>query len=179
MKKFYFASALALILMVSGCAKIGEKEAPAPEEVCGSEEFLSSVISLGITSTKTGELSEQELMEQIAPLFPISIEYLQRNGYDYSEDFDENDPNIILTAFYLLAYDAEQYQTKGTMSTIMDCVVTGAGLKEILGKGAEKLAAKAVAKLAAKSLLKRAVPYVGTAIFVGTTTACLIDNFTD
>lgn len=183
MKKVYLAFAAVLtvsLLILSGCSKESyceDTSAEQSENIVGSIDFLNAVISSDLPCTKAGEISEEDILDIVNSLLPPAIEYLSNNDYDYHEDFSEGDPNIILTAYCLLAYDTIFPQTKGTVNTIMDCVVTGAGLKDILSGGAEKLAAKAIIKLASKELAERLVPYVGTAIFVASTTTCLIGAY--
>lgn len=183
MKKVYFVFAAVLAvfsIFLSGCSKEISHEDISVEQssnIVGSIDFLKAVISSDIPQTKAGEITEEDISGIVNSLLPPAIEYLSNNDYDYHEDFSEGDPNIILTAYCLLAYDTIFPQTKGGINTIMDCVVTGAGLKDILSGGAEKLATKAIIKLASKELAKRVVPYVGTGIFVASTTACLIGAY--
>ena len=180
MKKVYLAFAVTLTvcsLFFSGCSKelstSTESEAINENtEIIGTSDFLAVVLNTPFTKTKAGEVNEEELLNSIEPLFAPAIKYLSDNGYNYADDFDEDDPNIILTAFYLMACDEMQVATKSALSVVMDCVVTGAGLKEILEDGATRIAIKVLSK----KLAARCVPYVGTAIFVVSTGACLIDN---
>lgn len=96
---------LVLTLFVSGCNKaMEENDKQEITTIVGTGEFLSTIRQMNLSITKSGEISEQEIAEIIAPLFPVSIEYLNNNGYDYREDFQENDPNIIMTALTLADY---------------------------------------------------------------------------
>lgn len=176
MKKLYFASAFVFIFAIAGCSKVVENEVTETDDmICGSVEFISSVKSLELTPTKTGELSEEELMAQIAPLFPISIDYLRKNGYDYKEDFEDGDPAIILTALALYDYDrTNEILTKGEVLHVLSCVVFGADAGALAGLGA-KYIAKKLAKEAAKAALKRLVPGVGVAVGVISAVICLAD----
>lgn len=52
--------------------------------------------------TKAGELSIDEAKEIIEPMLESSETFLLANGFNYQEDFDEGDPNIVITALALM-----------------------------------------------------------------------------
>lgn len=185
MKKVFLLHVTNLIVgafFLLGCTPetfyCNDEPSSQPLEIVGSTDFINAIISSDLPRTKSGELSADDISGVVNLLLPPAIDYLYSNDFDYHEEFCEGDPNIILAAYCLLAYDSMSLQTKGAINIVMDCVVTGAGLKEILTGSVEKMATRALIKLASKELAKRAVPYVGTGIFVVSTTACLIDEFT-
>lgn len=95
-----------------------------------------------------------------------------QNGYDYREDFLENDPNIIMTALALYQFDVNiSLQTKGSGASVADvasCIILGSGMGRLTNLGV-----KFVAKKLAEEILLKAVPGVGAAVAVVMAIACL------
>lgn len=179
MKRFYLALATVMAvssLVFTGCSKTNtEQNQSVNEAINGSENFMSSIKSLNITQTKAGELSEEEIYSVIAPMFPVAKDYLKQNGYDYKEDFEEGDPNIIMTALALYDYDIScKTSTKASFTSVLSCIALGGDLGVLAGMGA-KAAAKYLAKEVAEAALKRAVPGVGVAIGVVSAVLCLAE----
>lgn len=180
MKKVYlvFAAVLAVsTLFLSGCSKDFSTEEEVNAEITGivgSSDFFSSISCVNDIQTKAGEASADEIIEAIQPLFVSAKEYLTLNGYNYLEDFEENDPNIILTAFALMEIDfVEQMpQTKVNVSTVVSCVFLGEPVAGLAEKGAIL-----IAKRIASRLLADAVPYIGAAAWVATSGVCLYENW--
>lgn len=171
MKKIYlFLAVILAVFAFAGCNKMStEKKLIENDRVCGSSEFISSIRALHLTQTKAGELNAEELSATIAPLFPIAKEYLLVNGYDYSEDFTEEDPNLILTALSLYQYDISMaIQTKATLTQVLGCIALGGDLGGLAAGGV-----KYVAKQLAKKVVERAVPYVGVVVTIVSASICL------
>ena len=167
---------LVLTLFVSGCNK-NENEAieSTNKSIVGSSDLLAELSYLSTVETKSGTISEEEIMLVIEPMFTPAIEYLYQNGYDYKEDFQDDDPNIIMTALMLLEYDLISQninvETKSVWE-IASCVFLGERLGELSGTGAALLA-----KRFAKKLLIRAIPYVGVAVGVASAGACIYSKY--
>lgn len=180
MRKIYlaFAAILAVsFLVLSGCSKDFSKEENVDaeiSEIVGSSNFFSSISCLNNITTKAGETSEKEIIEAIQPLFVSAKEYLTLNGYNYLEDFEENDPNIILTAFALMETDfaGQIPQTKISATTALSCVFLGEPVADLAKTGAAL-----IAKRLASRIIERAIPYVGAAVWVTTSGACLYENW--
>lgn len=175
MKKYFvFSVVMAVsVLALSGCKKSHvEIETSENDRVCGSTEFMSQIKALGIPQTKSGEISEDEVYNIIEPLYPLAISYLAQNGYDYTEDFSNHDPNIIMTALALYQFDIENSMlTKGSGSSIADvgsCIAIGSTTGALVNAGV-----KYVAKKIAQAILERAVPGVGIAVGVVMAIGCL------
>ena len=153
MKKDFlvFAAILTVLtLALSGCGKEFSAEENVDEnvsEIVGSSNFYSSLSCLNCLTTKAGENSVEEIADAIQPLFVSAKEYLALNGYNYIEDFEENDPGIILTAYALLESDlvTQIPQTKVEVTTILSCVFFGERIDEVT-KTAIMLLAKRYAK---------------------------------
>ena len=105
-------------------------------------------------------------------MYPPSIEYLSQNGYNYHEDFEDNDPNIIMTALVLFDYSFHQETTKASFTQVLSCIALGSDLGTLTGLGAKEIAKK-LAKEVSKAALKRAVPGVGIAVGVVFAALCL------
>jgi len=167
--------AISFVLFV-GCNKsVSENDSvELSTEIQGTDNFIASIKTINLPQTKSGELSDEDiiLLEQaIAPLFPLAISYLEENGYDYHDDFEDNDPCIILTAYGLAEYDIMNLETKSTwddIAAVGACILLGSDTYAL-----GKLAAKQIAKL----VLKKAIPYVGAALGVVEATACIIGYF--
>ncbi|MDD2495499.1 MAG: hypothetical protein PHE29_09930 [Tissierellia bacterium] len=177
MKKSF--TLLVVFLLLCSCNKDNSLDNPNNDaNIFGTQIFLSSVSYLAGIQTKSGELSADEVKELIAPMFQPSIDYLTLNGYDYSEDFETGDPNIILTALALLEYDLclknENSQTKSQFWDIVSCVFIGEGVRNLVDKGTGTMF---IAKRFARKLLVRAIPYVGTAIGVISAGDCIYDLY--
>lgn len=141
----------------------------------GTESFIASLKLIDLPKTKGGELSNEDILaleQSITPIFPLAISYLQENGYDYREDFEDNDPLIILTAYGLAESDyMYRVETKSfwdDAAAVGACVVFGADIYALGKIGAKQIA---------KALLKKAVPYVGAVLGVAEATACIIGYY--
>lgn len=64
--------------------------------------IILSLYKLANVQTKAGELSIDEAKEIIEPMLESSETFLLANGFNYQEDFDEGDPNIVITALALM-----------------------------------------------------------------------------
>jgi len=180
MKKylFIFAMVIVALLVFAGCSKNFSDEKITHDdnsEIVGTMQFVSSLKCFELPTTKSGELSDEDilLLEQaIAPIFPLAINYLKMNGYDYTQDFEDGDPNIILTAYGLAECDyIVSQQTKSfwdDAAAVGSCVLFGADVYALA-----KLGAKAIAK----KIIKKALPYVGTVLGAAEATACIIGYF--
>lgn len=160
-----------------GCVKNDEAQNISDEtvfEIVGSSDLFESLSYLENISTKSGEVSEEEILDLIQPLFTPAKEYLVVNGYDYTEDFEEDNPNIILTAYALMEYDFiyNQPATKITISDFASCLVLGDAVGEYSATGTALLA-----KRFAKKFLIRSIPYVGAAVAVVMAGVCLYENW--
>ena len=180
MKKVYLALVAVLAissLFLSGCSKdfSTEKETNADiAKIVGSSDFFASISCISNITTKAGETSVEEIIEAIQPLFVSAKEYLTKNGYNYLDDFEENDPKIILTAFALMETDfAEQIpQTKISVTDVQSCVLLGEPVADLAKTGAAL-----IAKRLASRIVEEAIPYVGAVIWVVTSAACLYENW--
>lgn len=162
---------------LSGCSKNiteGENVNAEITEIVGSTNFYSSISCLNNIETKAGEVAVDDILDTIQPLFVSAKEYLTLNGYNYLEDFEENDPNIILTAFALMETDfADQMpNTKISATTVLSCVFLGEPVA-----GLAKTGAALIAKRLASRIIEKAIPYVGAAVWVATSGACLYENW--
>lgn len=187
MKKIILSLATVLAvasLILSGCSKDFSTENQIEEElteIVGARDYINSLADNLPIITKAGEISEEEAAEFITPMFPSAISFLQENGYDYHEDFDEGDPLIIYTALALAEtyFKLNQPQTKGwtdEAEVVINCVIwggdggglAGLGTKAIVKKIATKLAEKAVGTIAGG---------VGVAVGVATAGLCLYNHY--
>ena len=160
--------------MAAGCSK-DDLTADNGEvtTIVGSHDFFASLSCLQNVQTKSGEIPLEELIEIIQPLFPFAEEYLAANGYDYREDFEANDPNIILTAYALMEYDfMSNVSTKVGFSDVVGCLLLGESLKDLAETGVAL-----IAKRCAKKMLARAIPYAGAVVFVVSAGQCLYENW--
>ena len=179
MKKLFLALATFLAASIAFCSCNKELSTnvsanEAVSEIVGSADFFSSISYLNNFTTKSGEVSAEEVIEEIQPLFVSAKEYLTLNGYNYREDFEENDPNIILTAYALMEMDfVDQLpETKISVSTALSCVFLGEPVANLAKTGAAL-----IAKRVASKVLERAIPYVGAAVWVATSAVCIYDNW--
>lgn len=168
---------LGVIVAMPSCSKKSEVSVNSPTgEFSGMQEFLPSLYKLANVQTKAGELSIDEAKEIIEPMLESSETFLLANGFNYQEDFDEGDPNIVITALALmecgLYSDAALTPTKVDFWDVTSCVLTGVGAKDIVVGGA-----KMIAKRIAKQIIARAIPYVGAAVWATTSAACIIDLY--
>lgn len=161
--------ATAFSLFVS-CNKISEGTGePSGIEIVGTADFLSNLNSIKPTISKGGEITEEEAAALLAPALLESKNYLEENGYDFREDFTENDPRIIWVATGLAEYD--KLYLHATKTTVGGCVLQAIGVTEIVKSGGKKLV-KAIAKQA----LKKAIPYVGAALVAVDFIACVTED---
>lgn len=161
---------------ITACDKSVEtnQESTFDGEIRGSLEFISSIRSLNLTPTRAGEVSEKDVLDAISPMYPMAIDYLSKNGYDYHEDFLDGDPNIIMTALALYDCDLNNLTvtTRGTITSVLSCVALGSDLGCLVGMGA-KAATRYLAKEVTKAALKRAIPGVGIAVGIVSAALCL------
>lgn len=168
-------SAATALLVLTGCSKeISKVNETVQTEITGSRAFFGSISCITDICTKGGEVPLEETVQAISPLMASAKEYLKANGYDYLEDFAENDPNIILTAYALMEYDFTNSspQTKISFTNALSCIFLGESVDKAAGTGA-----MLIAKRYAKKLLIRAIPYAGTVAGVVTTGYCLYENW--
>ena len=176
------------LFLFASCSKETQPQEEIQDElsedsfnVVGSAEFIKHVLEIKLPITKAGEVvNESEVFDSIAPLFKPSIDFLKANGYDYSEDFEDDDPCIILTAFYLLSFEEYLAQTKGvSFSVVVNCAVGALGIRDLYNVVFGNIATKVAAKLAAEYLAERAIPWFGTLIMATDFVWCVIDNWED
>lgn len=175
MKKIRLFSCLIAIFTIFACEKQHEQSTDTTvTEISGSMDFFSSLSCLQDIKTKGGEVNIDEVLPEIQPIFSAAKEYLLLNGYDYSVDFAENDPNIILTAYALMEHDFNSLlpDTKITITETLSCIFLGEAVGGVTAKNVALLAKKY-----AKKILARAVPYAGTAMAVITAGYCLYENW--
>ncbi len=172
-KLFYFIVLFALLPICTSCNR---DVVPIQEDenltIVGSNDFFNNLFYFKGFETRSGEISGEEIFSLIQPLFEPAIQYLSLNGYDYSTDFEDGDPTIILTALGLLEADYTlniETRAPGVME-VVGCVLLGDTLKDLAGTGA-----MLIAKRIASRLLERAIPYVGAAVMVGSAAACIYE----
>lgn len=174
MKRCTILCAISVIMFaICGCTENNQTpEEIGPTTICGTTELLSFIDGMNLSNTKSGEVSVDDVLDVIAPLYPVAIEYLLKNDYNYLEDFNEGDPNIIMTALAIAEYDIIQSRvvTKGQVTDVLECILLGEGIGTLSGLGTKQLA-----KYVAKKILSRAVPYVGTATAVVSAALCIAD----
>lgn len=169
-----------LILSSSSCSKNEAQSQKESQEIIDIENFLPSLSYLANVPTKGGEMSEEEAGYLIEPLFEPAKKFLLANGVDYLQMFENDDPNLIVTALALMEYglnaQGQNIQTKSEVGEkvigAVSCVFLGEEVGEYAGMGAALLA-----KRLAKKILMRALPYVGTAVWVASSGACLYGIF--
>ncbi len=159
---------------MSCCRDVESIDKGASYDIIGSIDFYAELAYLNAFNTKAAELSDQEIIELIQPLFAPATEYLELNKYDYSSDFEVGDPRIILTALGLLELDlylSSQTKAPGFFD-VVSCIFIGESLRDLAGTGTIL-----IAKRIASRLLERAIPYVGTAVMVVSTASCLYEQW--
>lgn len=175
-----FFPLLAVLLMFAGCTKdqIKSPQNVLDTEVKGTQDFFASISDINFTQTKGGEVSVEQIETEIRPLFAPAKEYLRVNQYDYSEDFDENDPNIILAAFSLMESDLyfSEIEENGSikLTDALSCVFLGEGVSDL-----SKLGVQLLVKRCAKKVLERSIPYIGAVVGVATAAECLREHWGD
>ena len=186
MRTFFHALVTILVIpalfFLSGC----NKNRPVEEEfpvIVGATDYVNSLAQTLPTFTKAGEITDEDAYALIAPMFPSAISFLEENGYDYSEDFEDGDPLIIGTALALAEayYIYNQPQTRSFLEhveAVAACIFIGADGGILAGMGTKWLCKK-IAKKLAETALESIAGGVGVAIGVADAAICIYNHYAD
>ncbi len=124
------------------------------------------------SNTRAQKLDEDSLDYLISKLSIKTQDFLIENGINTDSIYIEGGNKEQLAYIGLLLLDYEKLSSiPQTRASIRDCVLSGAGLSELFSN--KVLSKRAVMRIIIKAGLKRAVPYLGWALFISETAACL------
>lgn len=124
------------------------------------------------SNTRAQKLDEDSLDYLISKLSIKTQDFLIKNGINTDSIYIEGGNKEQLAYIGLLLLDYEKLSSiPQTRASIRDCVLSGAGLSELFSN--KVLSKRAVMRIIIKAGLKRAVPYLGWALFISETAACL------
>lgn len=149
-------------------------------DIKGADEFKNSLRDLsGKAISRSG--CDDHLAEDIETLIEISHEFLERNEIALEDLNIKNgeDEILVIVAMSLLDYqnisESTDNQTYVGRTSPGGCVLQALGVKEIV-ETAGKAGAKQVAKVVAKVALKKAIPYLGWAMFAWDYIECVTEE---
>lgn len=138
-------------------------------ELVGTNDYVSNI---GCIIKQGGTRSAEYEQDCLVPLLvEESILFLNSNGIDYKEFFDDvSDPRIAVFAMALA--EQEKYCQYGglTRASVGGCVLEALGVKELV---TSKAVTKAAVKAVGKAIVKKSVPYVGWGLFAVDMALCL------